>query len=286
MASNRIGSNNSRELSSGAGPLPKNQSRTSESRRPAIAWNIAALELPTSAYYWCRAARGARRFPGAASSIAAGLGLANKPAIDLPLASAGSLFGLALAADLAARYGNVLVVGSEIMSRAIGLTPDYRDTAILFGDGSGACLVSAHTGFAEIRDSLLASDGEFAGILRLEFDAPLFMDGRSVILQAARKIPTSIQELLDRNRIAAQDVSIFLMHQANLNLIARVAKVLGVSDSRFFSNLHRYGNTSSASMLIAATEWYRLAGGKIEGPIVFGAFGAGLNWGALLANPA
>ncbi len=89
---------------------------------------------------------GERRFPGPAASIAAALGLAGKPAIDLPIASAGTLFGLSLAAELVTHYGNVLVVGSEIMSRVIGLNPAHRDTAILFGDGAGACLVSAQTG--------------------------------------------------------------------------------------------------------------------------------------------
>ena len=77
-----------------------------------------------------------RRFPGPAASIAAALGLAGKPAIDLPIASAGSLVGLALAADLAGHYGNVLVIRTEIMSRVIGLNPAYKDTGILFGDGA------------------------------------------------------------------------------------------------------------------------------------------------------
>jgi len=79
-----------------------------------------------------------RRFPGPAA------------AIDLPIASAGSLFGMALAAQLAPNYGNVLVIGAEIMSRVVA---NYdRDTAILSGDGARACLASAESGFAQIRD--------------------------------------------------------------------------------------------------------------------------------------
>lgn len=226
-----------------------------------------------------------QRFPGPAAPIAAALGLAGKPAIDLPIASAGTLFGLALAAELAPRYGNVLVIGAEVMSRVIGLSPVYRDTAILFGDGAGACLVSHDTGFAEIRDSILCSDGDFAGILRLDADAPLYMDGRSVIMQVARKLPRAIQQLLDRNGRNATEIDTFLLHQANGNLLTKVASTLGAEDSRFFRNLDRYGNTSSASMLIAATEWYRANGCGMQGPIVMAAFGAGLNWGALLADP-
>jgi 3-oxoacyl-[acyl-carrier-protein] synthase III len=224
-----------------------------------------------------------RRFPGPASAIGAALGINGVPAIDLPIASAGSLFGMALAAQLALAYRNVLVVGSEVMSRVVQRGPLSRDTAILFGDGAGACLVSSESGFAEIRDALLASDGDFAEVLRLDLDAPLFMDGRSVILQASRKVPRTISELLERNRIPAGDVDVFLMHQANLNLITRVAQALGVSESRFFRNIQRYGNTSSASLLIAASDW-RGKNPEAKGAAVFAAFGAGLHWGALLAT--
>ncbi|MGO9262635.1 MAG: 3-oxoacyl-ACP synthase III family protein [Bryobacteraceae bacterium] len=223
-----------------------------------------------------------RRFPGPAVAVGAGLELPGVPAIDLPLASAGSLFGLALAAELCGRYRNVLVVGAEIMSRAICLEPACRDTAILFGDGAGACLVSAETGFARIADTLLASDGAFADALRLELAGPIQMSGPSVIMQATRKVPRAISELLERNRKQPGEIAVYLMHQANRNLIVRTAKSLGVAEEKFFINVGRYGNTSSASMPIAAAEWWQ--GGPPAGPMVFAAFGAGLNWGAVLAE--
>jgi 3-oxoacyl-[acyl-carrier-protein] synthase-3 len=226
------------------------------------------------------------RFPGPASAIGAGLGINGVPAIDLPIASAGSLFGMALAAHLAPTYGNVLVVGTEVMSRVVARHPAHRDTAILFGDGAGACLIGAETGFAEIRDALLASDGAFAEALRLDVDAPLYMDGRTIILQASRKIPRAITELLERNLVPPAAVEAFLIHQANLNLIARVAQSLAVPEDRFFCNIQRYGNTSSASVLIAAAEWRQQHASPLTGPLVFAAFGAGLHWGALLAVKA
>ena len=228
---------------------------------------------------------GERRFPGPASAIGSALGIPGTPAIDLPLASAGSLFGLALAAQLAPAYGNVLVVASEIMSRTVALDPTGRDTAILFGDGAGACLVSEGAGFARVVDSLLCSDGEFAAALSLPYDGPLHMDGRTIILQASRKIPRAILQLLERNACAPADVAAFLMHQANLNLITRVAQAVQVPPEKFYRNLNRYGNTSSASLLIAAAEWWRGQNGAMPGPVVFAAFGAGLHWGALLALP-
>jgi len=226
-----------------------------------------------------------KRFPGPASTIAAAAGMAGKPAIDLPMASAGGLFGIALAAQLAPRYGHVLVVASEIMSRVVRMHPAGRDTAILFGDGAGACLVSNDTGFAEIVDSVLATDGDFAQALRLDFDAPLYMDGRTIILQASRKLPRAIGEVLERNRVKACEVGTFLLHQANLNLMTRVAQAVGAPAERFFCNIAKYGNTSSASLPIAADEWWRGCEKPLTAPIVMAAFGAGLNWGALLARP-
>jgi 3-oxoacyl-[acyl-carrier-protein] synthase-3 len=227
-----------------------------------------------------------RRFPGPASEIGAALGIAGVPAIDLPIASAGSLFGMALAGQLAPVYGNVLVVASEAMSRVVRMDAEGRDTAVLFGDGAGACLVSERSGFARIADSVLCSDGAAAGALTLGLDAPLHMDGRTIILQATRKIPRGIEDLLERNHYKAAEIDSFLMHQANLNLITRVAQSLKVPAERFFCNVQRYGNTSSASLLIAAAEWRAERGGAVAGPVVFAAFGAGLHWGALLALPS
>jgi len=225
-----------------------------------------------------------RRFPGPAAAIGRGLGIAGVPAIDLPMASAGSLFALSLASHLAPTYGNVLVVAPEIMSRVLRYDPSGRDTAILFGDGAGACVVSARPGFVQIVDCLLASDGDFSDALQLSWDAPLHMDGRTVILHASRKLPRAIQQLLERNSRQPAEIGTYLLHQANLNLITRVARALGAPQERFFSNLNRYGNTSSASLLIAAAEWWRGCGRKLESPIVLAAFGAGFHWGAVLAQ--
>ena len=223
-----------------------------------------------------------RSFPGPASTFAARLGLNHTPAIDLPIASAGSLVGIALAADLAQHYGTILVVAAEIMSRRI--TYEDPDTSILFGDGAGACLVSRDSGFARIVDSSLHTDGNYAESLSLSHNGALHMVGLEVIMQATRKIPRSIADLLSRHGLQPADAGVFLLHQANLNLIRKVAAALKLSDEKFFINIDRYGNTSSASLLIAAAEW-RVASPALNGPIVLAAFGAGFSWGALLAVP-
>lgn len=220
-----------------------------------------------------------RRFPGPASAVAAALGLNATPAIDLPIASAGSIFGLSLASQLAGSYGDVLVIAAERMSAVIQGAALDQNTAILFGDGAGAALVSSRPGRFEVLDSVLHTDGAFREDLTLEWGSPLKMNGLTVILQAARKLPGVIDEVLKRQNIAAKDVVQFVMHQANQNLITRVAKGLGVDASLMFSNVAKYGNTSSASMLIAAAEWQPVAG-----TVVFAGFGAGFNWGAMIAR--
>ena len=83
-----------------------------------------------------------RRFPGISADLQRRLGVAGIPAFDVPLASAGSLVALALAVDLAPRYGPVLVAGAEVMSRVMERPPRVKETAILFGDGAGACVVT------------------------------------------------------------------------------------------------------------------------------------------------
>jgi 3-oxoacyl-[acyl-carrier-protein] synthase III len=225
-----------------------------------------------------------RAFPGPASVAANILGASGIPALDVPMASAGSLFGLSMASRLAEKVGPILVIGAEKMSRIVAREPRERGVAVLFGDGAGACLVTPDRGKAEILDSVLGSDGTFAEDLTLEDGAPIRMNGRSVILQASRKIPAAIRAVLEKYSIAPADVLSFLMHQANQNLIDKVANTLGVPSAKFFSNIRRYGNTSSASMLIAAAEWSREQGFQPGAPVVFAAFGAGFHWGAVLAR--
>lgn len=134
------------------------------------------------------------------------------------------MIGLILGAQLAPGAGLVLVVGAEIMSRRVSLTPEGKNTGILFGDGAGAALVDMETGFARIADSCLFTDGSSAEILSVR-DGHFNMDGSAVILHASRKMPRAINELLTRNQLTASQVETFLLHQANLNLITRVAEL-------------------------------------------------------------
>ena len=225
-----------------------------------------------------------RRFPGPAAEVASLLGTADLPALDLPIASAGSLFGMALAADLAPLYGPILVIASEVMSGLLSREPLDRNAAILFGDGAGAVLVHPNQGLARVLGSLISSDGSFSKDLTLEWDGILLMNGKSIILQASRKIPRVVRQLLEKHSLKPDQIEVFLMHQANQNLLNRVAEALEVPQERFFSNIRKYGNTSSASMLIAAEEWAATTNKGVRQLICFVSFGAGFHWGAMAAQ--
>ncbi|MCC7156192.1 MAG: ketoacyl-ACP synthase III [Bryobacterales bacterium] len=226
----------------------------------------------------------ARRVPGPAALIARELGLRETPAFDVPVASAGSLQALVMADQLCQRFGHVLVVATEKISAILDASEHPAGTGVLFGDGAGACLVSPDAGFMRILSSVLHTDGTFAEDLRLELSGPIVMSGRTVIMQAVRKLPSVIVEALDACKRTVPEVAVFLLHQANLNLIARTAKSLDVAPARFFTNIGRYGNTSSASLLIAASEWSQTSAPAPGALSCFAVFGAGFHWGALVAE--
>src|SRR5512140_1262197 len=156
-----------------------------------------------------------RSFPGPAVEVARELGLDSAFALDVPVASAGSIFAVSLADTLAERFRNVLVVATEKMSPIALREPLNRSIAGLFGDGAGACIVSSQTGFAKILGTVLHSDGNCANDLALDFDGVMRMSGRSVIVNSTGKIPTCMRELLSSVNVAVQDVTAFVMHQAH-----------------------------------------------------------------------
>lgn len=225
-----------------------------------------------------------QRFPGPAATVATKLGLIGIPAIDIPHASTGSLYAIALAMELVEKFGPILIVASEKMSGPAMTEPLTKEITPLFGDGAGACIVVPGEKGLSLVGHALHSDGSFAEALSLDHGQGVHMDGKTVILQAARKIPAVIAEVLSKHSVAPSEVAAYVMHQANQNLIDRVAKGIGVEPSRFPSNIARYGNTSSASLLIAASEYFEGHPAVSGERFCFAAFGAGFHWGAVLAT--
>jgi 3-oxoacyl-[acyl-carrier-protein] synthase III len=223
-----------------------------------------------------------RQFPGVSSEVQKRLKAGVIPAFDIHLASISGLFGLALAHRMCEQWGPVLVVAAETMTRVMGQQPRVKETAILFGDGAGACVVAPSDAPLALRDVQVASDATFSEALRLDFGSSLQMDGRTIIMHAVRKLARATTEMLEKNSLRVEDVGLFLFHQANLRLLERLMQELKIDRNRCFLNVRRYGNTSSASWLIAASE-AKAAGLLRPGmKVVVAAFGAGLSWGAAL----
>ena len=170
--------------------------------------------------------------------------------IDLTVASAGSLFGMALAARLSGSMGDILVIGSEKMSSVLEAHPADPNIAILFGDGAGAALISPRPGMLRVLESVVHSDGANREDLSFHWNEAMRMNGPVVIRHASTKMPSAIREVLDRASIAPADVSTFLLHQANQNLLLRVAKALAVPPEHVFSNIAREPPLSGLAALL------------------------------------
>jgi 3-oxoacyl-[acyl-carrier-protein] synthase-3 len=225
-----------------------------------------------------------RQFPGVSAEVQKRLNAPGIPAFDLHLASISGLFGVALANKMCEQWGPTLVVAAETMTRALAVGPRAKETAILFGDGAGACLVTPGDAPLAIRDISIASDATFSEALRMDFGSTLQMDGRTIIMHAVRKLARAVAELLEKNSLGVDQIGLFLFHQANLRLLERLMKELKIEASQCFVNIEKYGNTSSASWLIAASE-AKAAGLLRSGmKVVIAAFGAGLSWGAALVD--
>jgi 3-oxoacyl-[acyl-carrier-protein] synthase-3 len=225
-----------------------------------------------------------RQFPGVSAEVQRRLGVTGIPAFDIHLASAGSIFALAAAVDFCPRYGPVLAIGAEHMTGVMARPPRVKETAILFGDGAGACLVCPGDGPLVVVDVRIGSDATFADDLCMNFGETLTMNGRTVILQANRKLQACIADLLGCHHLTVVDIGLFLFHQANRNLLKQVGQSLGIEESKVFLNLERCGNTSCASLLVAASEAHAQGLFTQGSGAVMAAFGAGMSWGAALLH--
>lgn len=225
------------------------------------------------------------------------------PAFDVRNTSPGFLYSLDLADGLIKtnRYKTVLVVGSEVHSTALDLTDQGRLESVIFGDGAGCVILQATTEEKGIVDILLYSNGAHYDklwcegpsslrnprVTKEQMDEGIFypkMDGRFVYQSATQFMSDAVKELLIRNKMNVGDVDLCVCHQANINIIQDVAKRLALSEKRVPTNIHKYGNTSSASIPILLDELNRE--GKITPgqKIVMTSFGSGFCWGAGLVK--
>lgn len=230
--------------------------------------------------------------PCVACQVQGIIGAANAVAFDLNAACSGFLFALhtAWAYMEAGICRNALIVGAEVLSKLVDWTD--RGTCILFGDGAGAVL--AERGEQEnIFKFVQHSDGSRGGALTCDtrqlknpyVEIPLQspwiqMDGREIFAFAVRRVPECIEEALARAGMTADDVDMFVLHQANYRIIESIAKRLKQDIRKFPVNLDRVGNMSSATIPVLLDELRKDGRLKDGMNVVLSGFGAGLTWGA------
>ncbi|MBY5945921.1 ketoacyl-ACP synthase III [Photobacterium rosenbergii] len=231
--------------------------------------------------------------PNIASKVQLDLGATKAAAFDMNAACTGFLYGLETATKMiqAGNYQHVLVVGAERLSWYLDWS--QRDTAVLFGDGAGAAVLSRSTQMSGLLDAQLGCDPEGRDVLAIpEFgtamdrfnpDAGHFafnFVGREIFRRAVRGMGTAANTVLQRANLTQDDIDVVIPHQANQRIIEALCDHARIPQEKAFINIHQYGNTSAATVPIALCEAVEQGRIKPGDTILSAAFGAGLTWGA------
>ncbi|MDA8155211.1 MAG: ketoacyl-ACP synthase III [Actinomycetota bacterium] len=235
--------------------------------------------------------------PATACILQDRLGAHNAAAFDLNAACSGFLFALATAEAYitTGMYKRVLVAGAEVLSRATDW--EDRSTCVLFGDGAGAAILEPAEGEEGIISIKLYSDGSKGDLLevpgggsRVPCSAEsvkeglhfIKMKGNETFKFAVKTLEGLVTGMLEENGLRSSDLALLIPHQANLRIIKATAERIGLPLEKVLVNIHKYGNTSAASIPIAMDEAVR--GGKIKNGdyVLLEAFGGGLTWASAL----
>lgn len=223
-------------------------------------------------------------------------------AFDLSAACAGFIYGLGVgdAFVRSGKFRRVLVVGVEILSRIL----DWKDrnTCVLFGDAAGAVVLGPGEQGERPRGILsthMYADGSTWELLNIPAGGSreptteetvragrhtVKMQGRPVFAHAVRNISAACEAALQHNKMTAGDVDLVVAHQANLRIVEGVAQRVGLPMQRFYLNIEKYGNTSSASIPVALDEAVRDGTAKPGMNLLFCALGAGFSWGSAVVR--
>jgi 3-oxoacyl-[acyl-carrier-protein] synthase-3 len=234
--------------------------------------------------------------PSTACLVQDRLGLAC-PAFDLSAACSGFMYALSTGSQFVAT-GNAttaLVLGADTNTRF--MNPTDQRTFPLFGDGAGAAVITRGTPKQGLLCYQLGADGGGGPLLVIpaggtrEPSSPesvqagrqyVHMDGRSVFKWAVRALTDTVQLVLEESKLTVNDVSVYLLHQANQRIIDAAVDALAIPRDRVFSNIQRYGNTSGGSVPIALDEAFRAGRIHPGDTLLLSGFGAGLTWGTAL----
>jgi 3-oxoacyl-[acyl-carrier-protein] synthase-3 len=214
--------------------------------------------------------------PPTSSAVAGALGIRGG-ALDLNAACAGFAYGLVMAAGLfTAGVGKILLIGADTMTRVTDW--EDRTSAFLFGDGAGAVVLEETPGRGSLMGCDLGADGSLAELLYAYHGSGMAMKGREVFRHAVRAAVASARAALARANVSADEISLFVPHQANRRIMGAMADRLGIAQDRIASVIDRTGNTSSASIPLALVDSIN-RGKLVEGNLVlFVGFGAGMTW--------
>lgn len=242
-------------------------------------------------------------FPGSGVLLQRELGLSRIPCFDIRSQCGGFIYALSVADQYikSGMFKTVLVAGSEIQSNVMEISDRGRTMSVIFGDGAGVCVVEAHQEKGKgILSTHLHSDGNFAEELccklpsssladrGLSADAQQagtllpYMNGKLVFQYAVKYFPEVIREALTHNQLTENDLDLLIPHQANARITEYVRKEMNMPAEKVISNIHKYGNTTAASIPIALTEAWQDGKVKEGNLIALAAFGSGFMWGSAL----
>ena len=242
--------------------------------------------------------------PGNAPYVQNRLGLNGCGILEIRNQCTGFIYSLSVADKFirSGDYKKILVVGSEIHSTGLDFSDAGRDVSVMFGDGAGIFIVEAGPDDGErgIIKTSLFGDGSGAQDLWVECGDSAFyhprlthqmlddgriwpkMKGKKVFLNAVKRIPETMKDVLDGTGYTLEDIDCFVFHQANMRINQFVAGQLDLPQEKVFHNIQKYGNTTAATIPIVYTE-ARQAGLIKEGSLVMiSGFGAGFTWGSVL----
>ena len=222
------------------------------------------------------------------------IGAINAFAYDLQAACSSFLYGMSTAASYieSGRYKKVLLIGADKMSSIIDYTD--RATCIIFGDGAGAVLFEPNSEGFGLKDEYLRSDGIGREFLKMDAGGSIlpasaetvknkqhfvYQEGKTVFKYAVSNMAEVSEKMLTRNNLTKEDIQWLVPHQANKRIIEATANRVGVEADKVMVNIHKYGNTTSATLPLLLADYESQL--KKGDNLIFAAFGGGFTWGAI-----
>ena len=243
-------------------------------------------------------------FPGSGVLLQRELGLTEIGALDIRNACSGFIYALSVADQFikTGMYKTILVVGAEIQSSVMDISDEGRNIAVIFGDGAGAVVLQASDGEGRgILSTHLHADGRYAEELYIKDPGSsrkvrlteeyinkggmgCHMNGNMVFKHAVTRFPEVIMEALNKNKLSKEDIDLMIPHQANYRITKHIQEVMGLPDEKVVSNIHKYGNTTAASIPIALSESWEEGRIKEGDLICMASFGSGFTWASALVR--